>query len=96
MTKHFITYELKDNIITYAFSYHDQLTDHFLGPDPEPDPPHVAVIYDAHKRVDIMNQIQMHKPNVLSYGYFTNDVPGQATLIADSTYKYEKIRHKAM
>lgn len=73
-----------------------QLTDHFLPPDPQPDPPHVAMIFDAIKRNDLMAQFEIGQEDILAYGYFTSESPDDAKLLATSTYKYEKLKKKAI
>uniref|UniRef100_A0A1B0D8R6 Thioredoxin domain-containing protein n=1 Tax=Phlebotomus papatasi TaxID=29031 RepID=A0A1B0D8R6_PHLPP len=47
------------------------LTEFFLPSDPVPDPPHLAIIFDAFKKQDIMDACLKHKDAVLAYGYFT-------------------------
>lgn len=78
------------------FNFHLQLTDHFLPPDPQPDPPHACIIFDAIKRYDIMNQIDVAPADVLAYGYFSAEKPEDGQLLATSTFKYEKIKKKSM
>lgn len=67
---------------------YNQLTESFLPPDPVPVPPHVAVGFDAYKRREIMEIIEQHGEAILAYGYFTSDDIPNATLIANSTFKY--------
>lgn len=44
--------------------------------------------FDAYKRKEIMEVIEQHGEGVLAYGYFTSDDITTATLIANSTFKY--------
>lgn len=90
----------KENVLNHFLAVlslpRDQLTDHFLPPDPTPDPPHVAVIFDAIKRNDLMAQFDIAQDDILAYGYFTSETPTDAKLLASSTYKYDKIKKKAI
>lgn len=65
-----------------------QLTETFLPPDPIPVPPHVAVGFESYKRKEIMEIIEQQGDAILAYGYFTSDDIPTATLIANSTFKY--------
>lgn len=68
------------------------MTDHFLPPDPVPEPPHVAICFDAYKRNDLMELFEKMPEDILAYGYFTTEVPDTAKLLANSTFKYEKTK----
>lgn len=43
-----------------------------------------------------MEVIAEHPDDILAYGYFTNEDPSTAKLLADSTYKYEKMKIRSM
>ncbi|XP_059607712.1 uncharacterized protein LOC132255626 [Phlebotomus argentipes] len=68
------------------------LTELFLPPDPVPDPPHLAIIFDAFKKQDIMDACQKHKEAVLAYGYFTSADPKATELIANTNDSYAKVK----
>lgn len=65
------------------------MTDHFLPPDPVPEPPHLAMSFEAYKRKDVMEVIEKFPDDILAYGYFTSDDPTAMKLIANSTFKYQ-------
>lgn len=82
---------------TFPINWHTfQLTDHFLPPDPQPDPPHVAIVFDAFKRHELMSQIEAAPDDILAYGFFTTEQPEAASLLATSTFKYERLKKKSM
>ncbi|XP_034481842.1 uncharacterized protein LOC117787420 isoform X2 [Drosophila innubila] len=66
-------------------------TSGFLPPDPPPEPPHVVMAFEAFKRDDVMEVVEASKEDVPQYGFFTNDTPGEAKLITNSIYKYDKL-----
>lgn len=68
------------------------MTDHFLPPDPIPDPPHIALSFDAVKRRDIIDVLQLYPESILAWGYFTTADPYSAKLIASTTREYSKIK----
>ncbi|XP_055691447.1 uncharacterized protein LOC129794667 [Lutzomyia longipalpis] len=76
--------------LIYLFFRH--LTEIFLPPDPVPDPPHLAIIFDAFKKQDIMDACLKHKTAVLAYGYFTSADPKTATLIANTNDAYAQVK----
>lgn len=39
-----------------------------------------------------METFETYKESILAYGYFTNEDPATAQLIANSTFKYEKAK----
>lgn len=43
-----------------------------------------------------MELIAEHPDDILAYGYFTSEKPTSAKIIADSTYRYDKIKTKSM
>lgn len=71
------------------YVYFRTQTDPFLPPDPVPDPPHLAIAFEAYKRKDVFEICEQYQDAILSYGYFSNSDPEKAKLIANSTAKYE-------
>lgn len=67
-----------------------QVTETFLPVDPPPEIPHIAMVFDAYKRKDLMNVIDRHREDILAYGYFTNENHEVAELIATSTFNYQQ------
>ncbi|GAB0090126.1 uncharacterized protein DMENIID0001_048150 [Sergentomyia squamirostris] len=68
------------------------LTEFFLPPDPVPDPPHLALIFDAFKKQDIMEACVKHKDAIIAFGYFTSADPKTAELIANTNDAYAKVK----
>uniref|UniRef100_A0A1Q3FT98 Uncharacterized protein n=1 Tax=Culex tarsalis TaxID=7177 RepID=A0A1Q3FT98_CULTA len=68
------------------------LTDHFLPPDPVPEPPHICIVFDAYKKRDVFEVAEKYKRDVMSYGYFTTGDPKTAELIAKTTERYVRLK----
>lgn len=67
-----------------------RMTEHFLIPEPEPTPPHYAVVFDAIRRHEIASLMEKFSDQVIRYGFFTSEHPEDAKLVAKSIYKYER------
>ncbi|XP_076270018.1 uncharacterized protein LOC143202402 isoform X1 [Rhynchophorus ferrugineus] len=52
-------------------------------------PLHVAVAYDAFKARDVFELSTKYPGKVMSFGYFSSDIPGDAKLLAKTTDKFE-------
>lgn len=65
-------------------------SDQYVPPPPEPEPPYIAICYDAFKRHDLLPLMEQYPKAVMRYGFFTSDIPEEATLIAKSNHAYEK------
>lgn len=61
-----------------------------VPPEPEAIPPHIAVAYDAIKRSEVMALIEEYPKDVLRFGFFTEDKPETAKLIAKTVTHFEK------
>ncbi|XP_053688533.1 uncharacterized protein LOC128737821 [Sabethes cyaneus] len=68
------------------------LTDHFLPPDPVPEPPHICIVFDAYKKRDVFEVADKYKRDVMAYGYFTTGDPKTAELIAKTTERYNRLK----
>ncbi|XP_055588550.1 uncharacterized protein LOC129740930 [Uranotaenia lowii] len=68
------------------------LTEHFLPPDPVPEPPHICMIFDAYKKRDVFEVAEKYKREVMATGYFTTGDPKTAELIAKTTERYHRLR----
>uniref|UniRef100_A0AAG5DNI4 Thioredoxin domain-containing protein n=1 Tax=Anopheles atroparvus TaxID=41427 RepID=A0AAG5DNI4_ANOAO len=66
------------------------LTEHFLPPDPIPEPPHICMVFDAYKKRDVLEVAmnEKYKSHVMAFGYFTTGDPKTADLIAKTTERY--------
>ncbi|XP_044267394.1 tropomyosin-1, isoforms 33/34-like isoform X1 [Tribolium madens] len=67
-----------------------RLTEHYLIPEPEPTPPHYAVVFEAIRRHEIASFMEKYSDQVIRYGFFTSEKPEEAKLVAKSIYKYER------
>ncbi|GJQ67182.1 hypothetical protein Trydic_g8092 [Trypoxylus dichotomus] len=65
-------------------------TSSHVPPEPEPIPPHIAVAYDAIKRSEVMALIDEYPKDVLRFGFFTDEKPETAKLIAKTVIHFEK------
>lgn len=61
-----------------------------VPPEPEPIPPHIAVAYDAIKRSEVMALVEEYPKDVLRFGFFTDEKPETAKLIAKTVIHFEK------
>lgn len=68
------------------------LTEHFLPPDPVPEPPHICIVFDAYKKRDVFEVTEKYKRDVISYGYFSTGDPKTAELIAKTTERYVRMK----
>ncbi|XP_055619859.1 uncharacterized protein LOC129764622 isoform X2 [Toxorhynchites rutilus septentrionalis] len=68
------------------------LTDHFLPPDPVPEPPHICIVFDAYKKRDVFEVADKYKREVISFGFFTTGDPKSAKLIAKTTERYIRLK----
>jgi thioredoxin domain-containing protein 3 len=65
-----------------------QLTEHFLPPDPVPEPPHILMLFDAYKFRDVFEICDKYPEQILASGFFT-DATGKMELIAKTLDKYQ-------
>lgn len=61
-----------------------------VPPEPEPIPPHIAVAYDAIKRSDVLALIEEYQKDVMRFGFFSDEKPDTAKLIAKTVFHFEK------
>lgn len=61
----------------------------FKIPNNEPPPLYVAVGYDAFKTRDVMELSAKYPGMILSYGFFTSDIPPDAQLLAKTIDEFE-------
>ncbi|KAJ8982018.1 hypothetical protein NQ317_007726 [Molorchus minor] len=59
-------------------------------PEPEPIPPHYAVVFDITKFHDALAVINKYPHDIMNHGFFTTDKPEEAELIAKTYHKLEK------
>lgn len=64
-------------------------------PDPVPIPPHVAIAFDAVKRREVLGAMRNYENEVMHYGFFSDDKPGQAKLLAKTLKKFDKTKDKS-
>ncbi|XP_074042871.1 uncharacterized protein [Leptinotarsa decemlineata] len=66
------------------------LSANYKFPDVEPTPFYVAVCYDAFKTREVMELVEQYAGQVMAYGFFTKDVPCEASLIAKTVQEFEE------
>lgn len=59
-------------------------------PEPEPTPPHLALIYDAFKRREVMDVMDQFPDDVMRFGFFTSEDPRTAQLVAKTPANFTK------
>ncbi|XP_063708879.1 uncharacterized protein LOC134837434 [Culicoides brevitarsis] len=70
------------------YLYFRSFTDHFLPPDPVPEPPHLCCIFDAYKKREITDLCKEYQKDVLALGYFSSGDPDNTELLAKNIDKY--------
>ncbi|KAF5275639.1 hypothetical protein FQA39_LY06751 [Lamprigera yunnana] len=58
--------------------------------EPIPEPPHIAIAFDAAKRREIFNLVEQYEDYVMHYGFFTDDQAEKAQLIAKSLNQFSR------
>ncbi|XP_050307499.1 uncharacterized protein LOC126744182 [Anthonomus grandis grandis] len=61
----------------------------FKMPDLKEQPLHLAVAYDAFKAKEVFELSTKYPGKIMSFGYFSSDMPGEAKLLGKTTEKYE-------
>lgn len=59
-------------------------------PEPEPIPPHLALIYDAVHRREVLEVMNQYPDDVMRYGFFTTEDPHTAKLVAKTPANFER------
>lgn len=77
----------KAMVLKYLFP---NISGPFVGPEIELPPFYVAVAYDAFKARDVMELSEKYPGQVLSYGFFTSDIPAETQLIVKTIDKFEE------
>lgn len=77
----------KATVLKYLFP---NISGPFVGPEIEIPPLYVAAAYDAFKAREVVELSEKYPGQVMSYGFFTSDVPSEAQLIAKTTDKFEE------
>ncbi|BFG01043.1 uncharacterized protein DMAD_00890 [Drosophila madeirensis] len=70
------------------YTYFRGQTTAFLPPDPDPEPPHIVMSFDAYKKKDLYILLVSWREDIPLYGFFTSDNPQTAVFIANSVEKY--------
>ncbi|KAK5647084.1 hypothetical protein RI129_005548 [Pyrocoelia pectoralis] len=60
-------------------------------PEPVPTPPHIAIAFDALKRRDVFETLNNYENSCMRFGYFDDDIPGKAKIIAKTNYGYDSL-----
>lgn len=64
----------------------------YIPQPPSSIPPHVAIIFDAFKKKDVMDMVKENVAYIMNMGVFTSANPSTAELIAKSIKEYEQQR----
>ncbi|XP_050505039.1 thioredoxin domain-containing protein 6-like isoform X1 [Diabrotica virgifera virgifera] len=59
-------------------------------PDPEPEPEHLALVFDTRKIRDALHVMSQWPDQIMHYGFFSNEDPHDTELIAKSVQRLEK------
>lgn len=59
-------------------------------PEPEPIPPHLALVFDAFKRREVLEVMQQYPNDVMRFGFFTSEDPHKAKLIAKTPASFTR------
>ncbi|CAO1413962.1 unnamed protein product [Diamesa tonsa] len=76
----------------FIYTFFRNQTEHFLPPDPVPEPQHLCIVFDAYKRNNIFEACKENEGDVLSFGYFSSEDIKMCTLLAKTTDKYENLK----
>ncbi|KAJ8920579.1 hypothetical protein NQ315_004718 [Exocentrus adspersus] len=74
-------------VLKYLFP---NLSGPFVAPQSDPPPLYVAVCYDAFKSRDVLELSEQYPGQVMSFGFFTSDIPAEAQLIAKTVEKFDE------
>lgn len=66
-----------------------KITNQYEIPEPEPTPPHITIIFDQKKTPVVLNVMNQFSSEIMHYGFFTDDNPEKAQLVAQSIRKLE-------
>ncbi|CAG9862740.1 unnamed protein product [Phyllotreta striolata] len=72
-----------------------KFTENFEIPDPGPTPPHYAMVFDTNKIKDALHCMSKWPKQILHYGFFTNENPAEAELVAKSVQRLELPDYRA-
>lgn len=61
-------------------------------PEPIPTPPYIAIVFEAYKRKELADLMAEYESEIMHYGFFTDENPDTAELVAKTIQKYEKAR----
>lgn len=67
-----------------------KLTKQFEIPEPDPTPPYLAVIFDHSKISEVVQIMNEFSSDIMHYGFFTDENPDKAELVAQSMRKLEQ------
>lgn len=66
-----------------------KIAKHYEIPEPEPIPPYIAVIFGHEKVSEVVNVMTQYSNEIMHYGFFTDENPERAELVAQSIRKLE-------
>lgn len=74
--------------------FHNIVSSYLIEP-PSKTPSHYAFVFDAIQRTELKELMSKYSTEILKYGFFSNEIPEEATLIAKSIKQYEKSPERA-
>lgn len=66
-----------------------KIAKNFEIPEPDPTPPYLAVVFAYEKVPEVLNVMNQFSNEIMHYGFFTDENPEKAELIAQSIRKLE-------
>lgn len=66
-----------------------KITKNFEIPEPEPTPPYITVVFGHEKVPEVVNVMNQYSNEIMHYGFFTDENPEKAELVAKSIRKLD-------
>lgn len=66
-----------------------KITKQYEIPKPEPIPPYISIIFEYKKVPEVLPLMNQFSSEIMQYGFFTDEKPENAKLVAESIRKLE-------
>lgn len=66
-----------------------KITKQYEIPKPEPTPPYISIIFEHKKVPEVLPVMNQFSSEIMQYGFFTDEKPEKAQLVAQSIRKLE-------